>query len=145
MAKKFKKNQPIVATLPTGRVVEGIYIEPYGENGHSFYVNEYEGMIGGKEIYKKATYGVKDELIEPLVTKELPEPSEKQYEAWIKRSKDLEKRIEDDNKELESFINVTGDETNIVCQRLRKKIERNEKKLEEINAKIEEYEKLEEE
>ena len=40
MSKTFKKNQPIVATLPNGKVVEGIYIEPYGEDGHSFYVNE---------------------------------------------------------------------------------------------------------
>lgn len=143
MAKKFKKNQPIVATLPTGRVVKGFYIEPYGENGHSFYVNEYEGMMGSKEIYKKATYGVKDESIEPLVSNEPSKPSEKQYEAWVKRSKDLEKRIEDDNKEMESYINVTGDENNIICQRLRKKIERNEKKLNDINAKIEEYEQKE--
>ena len=40
----FKKNQKVIATLPNGREVEGVYIEPYGSDGHSFYVNEFSGI-----------------------------------------------------------------------------------------------------
>lgn len=139
MSKTFKKNQPIVATLPNGRVVEGIYIEPYGEDGHSFYVNEYEGKRGGKDVFKKVTYGVKSELIKAASDDDEEEGdtiSEKQYNAWIDRSKTLQERIDNDTKEKESLCKMGAE---ILVKKLEKKIERNKKKLEEINAKIEEY------
>lgn len=139
MSKTFKKNQPIIATLPTGRVVEGFYIEPYGEDGHSFYVNEYNGKRGGKDIFKKVTYGVKSELIKEASEDDEEEEdtiSEKQYNAWIERSKILQERIDNDTKEKESLYKMGAD---TLVQKLDKKIERNKKKLEEINAKIEEY------
>jgi len=73
MGKVFKKNQPIVAILPTGRKVEGIYIEPYGSEGHSFFVNEYNGMgPNGEPIYSKKRYGVNEKFIEPLSKKPSP-------------------------------------------------------------------------
>jgi hypothetical protein len=138
MSKTFKKNQPIVATLPTGRVVEGIYIEPYGEDGHSFYVNEYDGKRGGKDVFKKTMYGVSSEFINAASDEEEEGDtiSEKQYNAWIERSKTLQERIDNDTKEKESLCKMGAD---TLVQKLNKKIERNKNKLEELNAKIEEY------
>lgn len=135
MAKSFKKNQPIVATLPTGRVVEGIYIEPYGTDGHSFYVYEYEGERGGKPIFKKVQYGVKDEFIDAADTSAT---SDAQYKAWLKRAMILEERIKDDKKalkELESDSEKAKD-----AEKLKKKIERSQSKLDQINEKIDEFE-----
>lgn len=133
MAKSFKKNQPIVATLPTGRVVEGFYIEPYGDDGHSFYVNEYNGTRGGKEIYKKVTYGVKEEFIEAVDAK-TSTASNAQYKAWLKRAIILEERIKNDENELKKT------ESSDDKEKLQKKIERNKSKLDQINEKIDEFE-----
>jgi len=137
MAKSFKKNQPIVATLPTGRVVEGIYIEPYGTDGHSFYVDEYEGERGGKPIFKKVQYGVKDEFID-AADADTSAASDAQYKAWLKRAMILEERIKDDKKalkELESDSEKAKD-----VEKLKKKIERSQSKLDQINEKIDEFE-----
>lgn len=136
MAKKFKKNQPVVVKLPTGKVVEGFYLEPYGENSHSFYVYEYDGMLGGIPHYKKATYGVKEEFI--LSTPDENKESDKHYESLIKRAKILKDRIENDEKELESICEITGNENNIVCTKLKTKIVRSKNRLNTINNKIDE-------
>ena len=134
MAKSFKKNQSIVATLPTGRVVEGIYIEPYGTDGHSFYVDEYEGERGGKPIFKKVQYGVKDEFID-AADADTSAASDAQYKAWLKRAMVLEERIKDDEKELKKLDADSKD-----AEKLKKKIERNQSKLDQINEKIDEFE-----
>ena len=86
--KKFKKNQRIIATLPTGRKVEGYYIEPFGDSGHSFYVLEFNGIgKDGQPVYKKAHYGVKDEFISEM-PKDEKELGSLQYKAWLKRAID---------------------------------------------------------
>ena len=124
--KVFKKNQRVVATLPSGRVVEGIYIEPYGSAGHSFYVNEFDGIgKNGEPVYTQKRYGVQEDKIE-AVTVDTNLPSESQYKAWLKRAIDLEAKI----KELET----DKSEKNL------KKIERYNSKLSQITAKIAEYE-----
>lgn len=133
MAKSFKKNQPIVATLPTGRVVEGIYIEPYGTDGHSFYVDEYEGERGGKPVFKKVQYGVKEEFIDAADVK-TSATSDAQYKAWLKRAMILEERIKDDKKALKKATSDADKE------KLQKKIERSQSKLDQINEKIDEFE-----
>jgi hypothetical protein len=138
MGKKFKKNQPIIATLPTGRVVEGIYIEPYGDNGHSFYVNEFNGMCNGKPIYKKTTYGVKEEFIDAADT-EKDTVSVNQYKAWLKRAIILENRIGEDKRLLETIKNSKDKKKE--TEKLGKKIERNNSKLNQINYKIKMFEK----
>jgi len=138
MANKFKKNQPIIVKLPTGKIVEGFYLEPYGENSHSFYVYEYDGMLGGKPHYKKSTYGVKEEFI--IAKPKNNAITDKQYEAWVKRAKILKERIENDEKELDSLSKLTGSEDNMVCKKLKRKIERNKNKLYQINNKIDELE-----
>lgn len=123
--KVFKKNQRVVATLPNGRVVEGIYIEPYGSAGHSFYVNEFDGIgKNGEPVYAQKRYGVQEDKIE-AVTVNTSLPSESQYKAWLKRATDLEAKI----KELEA----DKSEKNL------KKIERYNDKLAQITAKIDEY------
>ena len=132
MAKTFKKNQPIVATLPTGRVVEGFYIEPYGTYGHSFYVDEYEGERGGKPVFKKVQYGVKEEFIDAADVK-TSATSDAQYKAWLKRAMILEERIKDDKKALKKATSDADKE------KLQKKIERSQSKLDQINEKIDEY------
>lgn len=129
MANVFKKNQPIIAILPTGRVVEGIYIEPYGERGHSFYVNEFVRMRGDKKIYEKKMYGVLEEFIKPL-TNYNSTPSEEQYEAWVKRAEILQIRIDKDNK---SFKEAKSENER---EKIKEKIERNSVKLAQINEKI---------
>jgi hypothetical protein len=134
MAKTFKRNQPIVAKLPTGRVVEGLYIEPYGSNGHSFYVNEPSGVRGNKVIYKKTMYGVQDEFIEPM-DKHSMHASNEQYKAWLIRAMSLEDRIKEDKKLL--AINKYNDNE---VKKLERKIARSEDKLMEINNKINEFE-----
>jgi predicted nuclease with TOPRIM domain len=133
MAKTFKKNQPIVATLPTGRVVEGFYIEPYGTDGHSFYVDEYEGERGGKPVFKKVQYGVKEEFIDAADVK-TSATSDAQYKAWLKRAMILEERIKDDKKALKKATSDADKE------KLQKKIERSQSKLDQINEKIDEFE-----
>lgn len=134
--KTFKKGQRILAKLPTGREVEGYYIEPYGSNGHSFYVLEYNGIgKGGEPQYKKAHYGVQDGLISEI-PKDDGKVSSYQYKAWLKRAMDLEARI----KESEKLISNLADGPD--KERETKKLKRSEKKLEEINKKIEEYEDL---
>lgn len=133
MAKSFKKNQPIVATLPTGRVVEGIYIEPYGTDGHSFYVDEYEGERGGKPVFKKVQYGVKEEFID-AADADTSAASDAQYKAWLKRAMILEERIKDDKKALKKATSDADKE------KLQKKIERSQSKLDQINEKIDEFE-----
>lgn len=138
MAKKFKKNQPVVVKLPTGKVVEGFYLEQYGENSHSFYVYEYDGMLGGKPHYKKTTYGVREEFILPAPDKN--KETEKQYNALVKRANILKERIENDEKELDSLCKLTGSEDNIVCTKLKSKIVRSKNRLNAINNKIEELE-----
>ena len=137
MAKSFKKNQPIVATLPTGRVVEGYYIEPYGDAGHSFYVDEYDGERGGKSIFKKVQYGVKEEFIDAVDTKEAA-VSESQYKAWLKRAMVLEDRIKEDEKTLKGIESDSSKAKE--SEKLKKKIERNQSKLDQINEKIDEFE-----
>lgn len=138
MAKSFKKNQPIVATLPsTGRVVNGYYIESYGVNCHSFYVDEYEGERGGKPIYKKVRYGVSDEFIEAVDSKS-PAASDAQYKAWLKRAMVLEERIAEDKKNMKALEALGGNDKEV--EKLKKKIERSQSKLEQINVKINEYE-----
>lgn len=133
--KTFKKNQRIVATLPTGRHVEGFYIEPYGINGHSFYVNEFSGIgRNGEPIYKKAQYGVSEELIDIAPKKETDKPSLSQYKAWLKRAIDLTNRI-DESTEAISKLADSPDKI-----REEKKLKRFEEKLSAINAKIKEYE-----
>lgn len=132
--KTFKKGQRILAKLPTGREVEGYYIEPYGSNGHSFYVLEYNGIgKGGEPQYKKTHYGVQDGFISEI-PKDDGEVSSYQYKAWLKRAMDLEARI----KESEKLISNMADGPD--KERETKKLKRSEKKLEEINKKIEEYE-----
>lgn len=138
MANKFKKNQPIIVKLPTGKIVEGFYLEPYGENSHSFYVYEYDGMLGGKPHYKKTTYGVREEFILPAPKED--NASEKHYKSLVKRANILKERIESDEKELESLCKITGSENNIVCTKLRSKIVRSKNRLNTINNKIEELE-----
>jgi len=139
MAKTFKKNQPIVATLPTGRVVEGIYIEPYGDNGHSFLVDEFDGYgPDGKPKYTKKRYGVNEEFIEASGSPAAP--SDAQYKAWLKRAMDLENRIEEDKKEIESLEKMGVEKDSKVTEKLRKRIERTQEKLSEINQKIEDFE-----
>jgi hypothetical protein len=133
MAKSFKKNQPIVATLPTGRVVEGIYIEPYGTDGHSFYVDEYDGERGGKPVFRKVQYGVKEEFIDAADVK-TSAASDAQYKAWLKRAMILEERIKDDKKALKKATSDADKE------KLQKKIERSQSKLDQINEKIDEFE-----
>ena len=133
MAKTFKKNQPIVATLPTGRIVEGFYIEPYGTDGHSFYVDEYEGERGGKPVFKKVQYGVKEEFIDAADVK-TSATSDAQYKAWLKRAMILEERIKDDKKALKKATSDADKE------KLQKKIERSQSKLDQINEKIDEFE-----
>ena len=133
MAKTFKKNQPIVATLPTGRVVEGFYIEPYGTDCHSFYVDEYEGERGGKPVFKKVQYGVKEEFIDAADVK-TSATSDAQYKAWLKRAMILEERIKDDKKALKKATSDADKE------KLQKKIERSQSKLDQINEKIDEFE-----
>lgn len=137
MGKKFKRNQPIIATLPTGRVVEGIYIEPYGDNGHSFYVDEFDGMRGGKPTYKKTTYGVKEEFIDAVDTEE-DSVSVNQYKAWLKRAIILENRIGEDKNLLETIKNSKDKKKE--SEKLEKKIKRNQSKLSQINYKIEMFE-----
>jgi len=138
MTKKFKKNQPIIATLPSGRVVEGIYIEPYGDNGHSFYVNEYDGERGGKPTYKKVQYGVKEEFINSIDDAKQSDVSEVQYKAWLKRAMILEERIKDDENALKKI--ESDNEKAKDVEKLKKKIERNQLKLDQINEKIDEFE-----
>jgi hypothetical protein len=138
MEKKFKKNQPVVVKLPTGKVVEGFYLEPYGVNSHSFYVYEYDGMLGGKPHYKKVTYGVKEEFILPATDEN--KESNKHYESLIKRANILKERIKNDEKELESLCEITGNENNMVCTKLKAKIVRIKNRLNTINNKIEELE-----
>lgn len=133
MSKTFKKNQPIVATLPTGRVVEGIYIEPYGTDGHSFYVDEYDGERGGKPVFRKVQYGVKEEFIDAADVK-TSATSDAQYKAWLKRAMILEERIKDDKKALKKATSDADKE------KLQKKIERSQSKLDQINEKIDEFE-----
>ena len=137
MAKTFKKNQPIVATLPTGRVVEGFYIEPYGTDGHSFYVDEYEGERGGKPVFKKVQYGVKEEFIDAADVK-TSATSDAQYKAWLKRAMILEERIKDDENALKKI--ESDNEKAKDVEKLKKKIERNQLKLDQINEKIDEFE-----
>ena len=139
MAKKFKKNQPVIATLPTGRVVEGIYIEPYGSDGHSIYVDEYDGERGGKPMFKKIRYGVKDDLIEPSDTKSSM-ASEAQYKAWLKRAIILEDRIGQDKIEIDSLMKMGVEKESKILEKLSKKIKRNQSKLNQINEKINEFE-----
>jgi len=134
MAKNFKKNQPVVATLPTGRVVEGVYVEPWGEDGHSIYVDEYEGERGGKAVYNKVMYGVKDDCIESMNSVSSA-VSDAQYKAWLKRAMVLEERINDDKKSLSKLESGSKEE-----EKLKKKIERNQSKLDQINEKISEFE-----
>lgn len=132
--KKFKKNQRIIATLPSGRKVEGYYLEPFGDSGHSFYVLEFNGIgKGGQPVYKKAQYGVKDEFISEM-PKDEKELGSLQYKAWLKRAIDLETRI----KESEEAISKMADCPDKTKEE--KKLERNKSKLSQINAKIEEYE-----
>jgi len=133
MSKTFKKNQPIVATLPTGRVVEGIYIEPYSTDGHSFYVDEYDGERGGKPVFRKVQYGVKEEFIDAADVK-TSATSDAQYKAWLKRAMILEERIKDDKKALKKATSDADKE------KLQKKIERSQSKLDQINEKIDEFE-----
>lgn len=140
MAKTFKKNQKIIATLPTGRRVEGIYIEPYGTDGHSFYANDFNGIgPDGEPIYAQKRYGVKEEFID-AVTDDNPEPSDMQYKAWLKRASELEARIKADKEEVESLKKMGVEEKSNVLDKLAKKIERNQSKLDEINEKIDEFE-----
>ena len=136
MAKKFKKNQPIIATLPTGRVVEGFYIEPYGTDRHSIYVEEYDGVVGGKIAFKKETYGVTDECID-AADENSSSASYTQYQAWLKRATILEERIQNDEEELKK---VDSNNDGKKAEKLKKLIERNGLKLDQINKKIEEFE-----
>ena len=132
--KKFKKNQKIVAKLPSGKVVEGYYLEPYGAEGHSFYVNEFTGIgKGGDPVYKKTTYGVQDPFIDAAPVNE-SEVSVNQYKAWLKRAIDLEARI----KESEELISNQADGSD--KEKEMKKLERHKQKLAEIEKKIKEYE-----
>jgi len=134
MAKKFKKCQLVVATLPNGRVVEGTYSEPWGEDGHSICVNEYNGERGGKPIFKKVMYGVKDDCIDAVNVKP-QKVSMEQYKAWLKRAIALEDRIKENKKSIEALTANSKDR-----ERLKKKIERGQCKLDQINAKIKEFE-----
>lgn len=137
MAKSFKKNQHVIATLPTGRVVEGIYIEPYSTDGHSIYVDEYEGERGGKPVFKRAMYGVKDEFIEAIDSKSSA-ASEAQYKAWLKRAMILEERINEDENNLKKLEADNSGKKEI--EKIKKKIDRNQSKLSQINEKINEFE-----
>ena len=126
MPKIFKKNQRVLATLPGGRVVEGVYIEPYGTDGHSFYVNEFDSIgRNGEPVYTKKRYGVQDDFIE-AITDATRLPSESQYKAWLKRATDLELKIKELNEDK--------------SEKSSKKIERYSEKLAQINKKIEDYE-----
>lgn len=141
MAKKFKKNQEVIATLPNGRVVEGLYVEPWGDDGHTIKVEEYEGERGGKAVFKNVTYGIKDEFIDPVDDSDKKE--EAAYKNWLKRAITLEERIKEYDKEKETLICVVGSENNIVIEKINKKIKRTQSKLDQINAKIEEFESKE--
>ena len=125
--KKFKKGQRIIATLPTGREVEGYYMEPYSSEGHSIYVLEFNGLGRG------AYYGVRDECISEAAADE-SEAKPYQYKAWLKRAMDLEARIKECEKSISSLADGPDKEREV------KKLTRFNTKLEELNVKIEEYE-----
>ncbi len=130
----FKKNQRIVAILPTGREVEGYYIEQYSATGHSIYVQEFNGLDrNGEPVYKKVRYGVNEAFIKPY-PKETGKASGMQYKSWLKRAMDLEARIKENEKELSTSNKIIEEE------KLKKKIERFKTKLAEIEAKISDYE-----
>ena len=132
--KKFKKGQRIIATLPTGREVEGYYMEPYSSEGHSIYVLEFNGLgRGGEPTYKKAYYGVSDGCISEAPTDE-SEAKTYQYKAWLKRAMDLEARIKECEKSISSLADSPDKEREV------KKLARFNSKLAELNKKINEYE-----
>ena len=133
----FKKNQKIIATLPTGRVVEGVYIEPYGEDGHSFYVNELSGYgRDGEPKYKKAQYGVKEGFIKAK-PRQTASTSEKQYKDWLKRKEVLENRIKEEEDNMCSTLTIGQEDKS--KEKFMKKISRYREKLTEIEKKILEY------
>ena len=134
---KFQQGQRVVVTLPSGRSIEGVYLNPYGNNGHSFYVNEFIGMSrNGEPIYKKVTYGFKDCSINPIESPSISKPSIQQYKAWLERAINLESRI----NESETLIEKIADGPD--KERETKKLERHRGKLKQIRKKIEEYELL---
>lgn len=137
MAKKFKKNQKIIAELPSGKIVEGFYIEPYGSDGHSFYIMEFEGEgRDGEPMYKKKRFGVKDAFIKAAPEK-ISKPSTMQYKAWLSRAMTLETRISDYERQMGQALK-NGDK--IDADKHATKLLRTRDKLKEIERKIEEFE-----
>lgn len=135
MAKTFKKNQRIIATLPTGRQVNGIYIEPYSEDGHSFYVNEYDGNgPDGEPRYRKIRYGVKDAYINAVPEEEKSLPSYTQYQSWLKRAAEYQARVD----EILDSVNFSGMEEKTL-DKLERKLKRQREKLKIIESKIKKY------
>ena len=133
---KFQKGQRVVVTLPNGKSIEGIYLNPYGNNGHSFYVNEFIGMgRNGEPIYKKVTYGFKGCSISPIESPSISKPSIQQYKAWLERAINLESRINESETLIEKIADGPDKEREI------KKLERHRGKLKQIRKKIEDYEK----
>jgi len=133
---KFQKGQRVVVTLPNGKSIEGVYLNPYGNNGHSFYVNEFIGMgRNGEPIYKKVTYGFKGCSISPIESPSISKPSIQQYKAWLERAINLESRINESETLIEKIADGPDKEREI------KKLERHRGKLKQIRKKIEDYEK----
>lgn len=133
---KFQQGQRVVVTLPSGRSIEGVYLNPYGNNGHSFYVNEFIGIgRNGEPIYKKVTYGLKNCTISPISSPSISKPSIQQYKAWLERAINLESRI----NESETLIEKIADGPD--KEREAKKLARHKGKLKQIRKKIEDYEK----
>lgn len=144
MSKKFKKGQKVMATLPTGEVVEGTYLEPYGEKGHSLIVTHFTGIgKGGKPTTKKVRYGVSEEFIVTAPDKEddnglepLPQSYE-QYRNWLEQVAMLKARIEDaaDTIDFYSMLSYTDE-----AERATKKMERFTRNMKVLERKIAAYE-----
>ena len=133
---KFQEGQRVIVTLPSGKSIEGVYLNPYGNNGHSFYVNEFVGIgRNGEPIYKKVTYGLKNCSINPISSPSISKPSIQQYKAWLERAIDLERRVDESEALIEKIADGPDKEREM------KKLVRHKGKLNQIRKKIEDYEK----
>ena len=133
---EFQKGQNVIVTLPSGKEIKGVYLNSFGQAGHSFCVDEFIGIgRNGEPIYKTHTYCYTGTSIKPYENVSLKKASEKQYKAWLERAVCLKKRVNYSETLLANMSDSPDKE------RETKKLIRYGGKLKEIEKKIKEYEK----
>ena len=129
----FKTGTPVRATLPTGRVIEGKYVEPYGRDRHS--IKDEDGKL----------YGVTTDKIEKISSQSKKSVSrianlKNQINSLNRERKRVELDMEDELSQLSEEERNDGNNRRVSYYG--KELSKIDNKLQKLNSELSKFTKI---